>query len=350
MPSKLEVVEEVGCSRGDIRSASLPKDVSCRLIITQTTQSKNPTASTHIRTPDKTPNTHINMSGIVNKIKEAVHSDSKSHHNTAPEGTHGPHSSRVANAADPRVDSDRDHSSTVGSGRTAGHGEFGSTGYGTGAAEGTHGPHSSRVANAADPRVDSDLDNSRTVGTGRTAGHGEFGSTGYGTGTGTAEGTHGPHSSRLANAADPRVDSDRDNSRTVGTGTGTGTTGFGSGTAGGLGSTGGYGSGSTGGYGSGTAGEYGSGTTGEYGSGTTGITGTHGAPAGTHGPHGSRIANVADPRVDSDRDGRGAIGTGPGPASNTAGPHRSDVVNKLDPRVDSDLDNSRTVGGNKTYQ
>lgn len=28
------------------------------------------------------------------------------------------------------------------------------------------------------------------------------------------------------------------------------------------------------------------------------------APKGTYGPHGSRIANVLDPRVDSDRDGR----------------------------------------------
>lgn len=28
------------------------------------------------------------------------------------------------------------------------------------------------------------------------------------------------------------------------------------------------------------------------------------APEGTYGPHGSRIANALDPRVDSDRDGR----------------------------------------------
>ncbi|KAL2196583.1 hypothetical protein P885DRAFT_37896 [Corynascus similis CBS 632.67] len=233
------------------------------------------------------------MSGIMNKIKEAVHPDLKSHQKTAPEGSHGPHSSHAANAADPRVDSDRDNSRTVGTGagRTAGHGEYGSTGYGTGAA-------------------------------------------GYG--TGTAEGTHGPHGSRVANAADPRVDSDLDNSRTVGTGTGPGTTT--GATAFGAGTTGGYGSGTTGGYGSGA------------GSGATGMTGTHGAPAGTHGPHSSRVANAADPRVDSDRDGRGALGTGPGPASNTAGPHSSDMANKMDPRVDSDLDGSRTVGGNKTYQ
>jgi hypothetical protein len=143
---------------------------------------------------------------------------------------------------------------------------------------------------------------------------------------GAPEGTHGPHSSRVANAMDPRVDSDRDNSRTVGTGTAG--TGFGSTTGTGFGSTHTVGAGS----------------------GATGMTGTHGAPAGTYGPHSSRVANAADPRVDSDRDGRGALGTGPGPAPSTAGPHKSDMVNKMDPRVDSDLDGSRTVGGNKTYQ
>jgi hypothetical protein len=284
------------------------------------------------------------MSGIVNKIKEAVHGDK---HHSEPEGTHGPHNTRTANAMDPRVDSDRDHSSTVGTGRTGTHTTgthtgVGSTGYSTGTAEGTHGPHSSRVANAMDPRVDSDRDNSRTVGTGRTAGHGEFGSTGYGAGstgygTGSAEGTHGPHSSRIANAMDPRVDSDRDNSRTVGTGTGAGYGGatHHTGTAAGIGS----------GIGSSTHH-------------TTGMTGTHGAPEGTYGPHSSRMANAADPRVDSDRDGRGAhgthgvsgIGSGPGPAHNTAGPHKSDMANKLDPRVDSDLDGSKTMGGNRTYQ
>jgi hypothetical protein len=337
----------------------------------------------------------INMPNIVDKIKDAVLPD-KSHNKGAPEGTHGPHNTRTANAMDPRVDSDRDNSKTMGgggggmgTGRTAGHGEYGSSGYGTGTAEGTHGPHGSRAANAMDPRVDSDRDNSKTMGggtggmgmgtgrtagygtgtaegthgphssraanamdprvdsdrdnsktmgggtggmgmgTGRTAGHGEYGSTGYG--TGTAEGTHGPHSSRAANAMDPRVDSDRDNSKTMG-GTGAGPMG------GGIRSTGGM-----------TGSQHTPGT-GAGGSGMTGMTGTHGEPTGTHGPHSSRMANAADPRVDSDRDGRGAIGTGPGPARNTAGPHSSDMANKMDPRVDSDLDNSRTMGGNKTYQ
>lgn len=47
-----------------------------------------------------------------------------------PEGTHGPHSSRVANAVDPRVDSDRDHRGAPGAG-------VGSAGYGTSANTGT---------------------------------------------------------------------------------------------------------------------------------------------------------------------------------------------------------------------
>ncbi|KAK1836414.1 hypothetical protein QBC39DRAFT_406991 [Podospora conica] len=97
--------------------------------------------------------------------------------------------------------------------------------------------------------------------------------------------------------------------------------------------------------------------------------GSAGAPEGTYGPHGSRVANAADPRVDSDRDGshghgqHQGVGAGydqrgvstlqsglgqqhqqghhlggstlPGPAPNTAGPHKSDVMNKLDPKVDS---------------
>lgn len=278
------------------------------------------------------------MSSIVNKIKEKVHPDNKAHHG-APEGTHGPHDSRVANAADPRVDSDRDGSHTAG--RTAGHGEYGS-GLGTGSVEGVHGPHNSRIANAADPRVDSDRDGSKTVGNTHSTGTGfgnthtagtGFGSTGRTTG-GTTEGLHGPHNSRVANTVDPRVDSDRDGSNTFGNSRTTGT-GFGSGTTGGI-----------------TGGGLGGANTHSHhaGSGMTGMTGTHGDPTGTHGPHNSRVANAADPRVDSDRDGRGALHTGPGPASNTAGPHNSDIANKLDPRVDSDLDGSKTVGGNKTYQ
>jgi hypothetical protein len=315
--------------------------------------------------------------------------------------TAGPHSSNVANKLDPRVDSDRDNSRTVGSNPTTGtHGTTTHTGVGhtgtTGTThtsgnipEGTVGPHSSRVANAADPRVDSDLDSSRNRTTG-TSGltsttHGTHGSSGltgttHGTHgssglTGTTHGTHGttgsnipegtagPHSSRVANAADPRVDSDLDSSRNRGTYGTTGTSGL-TGTTHGT---------------TGTSGLTGTthGTTGT--SGLTGTThGTHGTtgsniPEGTAGPHSSRVANAADPRVDSDLDssrnrhagttGGTGLTTGtntthhtgvtgshaPGPAPDTAGPHKSNLLNKVDPRVDSDLDGSKTVGGNKTF-
>ncbi|KAI0914002.1 hypothetical protein F4823DRAFT_475087 [Ustulina deusta] len=257
------------------------------------------------------------MSGIVNKVKEAV----SGHHNTssAPEGTYGTHNNRVANAADPRIDSDRDHraapDSTVGgthgyttggnyshsgaggygtsgttgaygtpgttgeygsSGTTGEYGSSGTTGaFGSTATTGREGPHSSNLANKMDPRIDSDRSGQRV---GNTAGD-QYG--------GGAEGVRGPHNSRVANAVDPRVDSDRDGSRTVGN-------------------------------------TYGS-------SGTYGTTGAHGTQGTTHG-----TAQVGGKYT-------------PGPAPHTAGPHKSDALNKADPRVDSDLDGSRTYGGNKTY-
>merc|ERR1711879_800216 len=120
--------------------------------------------------------------------------------------------------------------------------------------------------------------------TGHT-GHATTGHTGH-TATGGYNDPTGPHSSHMANKADPRVDSDR---------------------VGGYGNTA-----STGGYGN-TA------STGAYDS-TTGSTGI-GSTGGHHLP---------------------------GPASKTAGPHSSDMANKIDPRVDSDLDGSKTMGGNRT--
>ena len=72
----------------------------------------------------------------------------------------GPHSSSLADKADPRVDSG---SRGLGSGTTgAGSGVAGTTGT-SGA-----GPHSSSLANKADPRVDSDLDGSRGLTSGTT--------------------------------------------------------------------------------------------------------------------------------------------------------------------------------------
>ncbi|RBR06024.1 uncharacterized protein FIESC28_11215 [Fusarium coffeatum] len=378
------------------------------------------------------------MSGLINKVKEAIHSDKDKHN-----------------------DSHTTDSHTTGSHTTGTHTAGTHDSRTSGLPEGTAGPHGSRAANAADPRVDSDLDSSRRTGaTGTTGGLGStghtaggIGSTGGMTGThssgmtgthssGLPEGTAGPHGSRAANAADPRVDSDLDSSRRTGaTGTtgGLGSTGHTAGgigstghTAGGIGSTGhtAGGIGSTGGM-TGThsenmpgrtAGMTGTGmhgthsenmpghstglgsTGGMTGTHSSGMTGTHssGLPEGTAGPHGSRAANAADPRVDSDLDssrrtgglggsaydqtttgtsglsshGAGAHGptgthssglsgtnTGahmgentaygtnnPGPAPKTAGPHKSDMLNKADPRVDSNLDGSKTVGKEKTFE
>ncbi|RYO81756.1 hypothetical protein DL762_006945 [Monosporascus cannonballus] len=266
------------------------------------------------------------MSSIISKVKDAVapshHNDNNTTSSSAPEGTHGPHSSRAANAADPRVDSDRDHRAAPGSTVGGSHGYASSDNYthsSTGPTAGSReGPHGSNMANKMDPRIDSDRSGTKF---GNTAGDQ------YGSGR---EGQHGPHSSRLANAVDPRVDSDRDASRTVGNTYGS------SGT-----------SGNTGTYGTGAIGSHGTSgltstheTSGTHG--TSGLTGTHGS-SGTHGTSGLTGTHPTS----------GAYGTtgssGPGPASNTAGPHSSNMANKLDPRVDSDLDGSKTVGGNKTY-
>jgi len=130
----------------------------------------------------------------------------------------------------------------------------------------------------------------------------------------------GPHSSNLSNKADPRVDSDRDNYGNTSTGLGHNTHNTGVGHNTGLGQNTGYNT--------------------------------------TSGPHDSNLANKADPRVDSDRDGRSGLpgsghqghqgGIAPvhhstttsgGYGSNTGygnePVHNSNLANKLDPRVDS---------------
>jgi len=280
------------------------------------------------------------MSGLINKVKDAV----SGHHDTssAPEGTHGTHNSRVANAADPRIDSDRDHraapGSTIGgtneyttgnnySHGTSGTGTHGTSGlagqsHGTSGLTGTTGTHGS--SGLTGTHGSSGLTGSHATSS-LTGTHGTTGA--YDGTSGNAGSREGPHSSNMANKLDPRIDSDRSGQR--------------------MGN---------------TAGD-------QYGSG----------PEGVHGPHSSRVANAADPRVDSDRDASRTVGntygssgthgtTGahnthgtshgtshiggshaPGPAPHTAGPHKSDAMNKIDPRVDSDLDGSKTVGGNKTY-
>jgi hypothetical protein len=314
------------------------------------------------------------MSSIINKVKEVLHHDHSStsgttntapgttttgNNSSVPEGVAGPHSSRVANAADPRIDSDMDHRGnnansaglTGTTGTSHNHGTSGltgttgttGTGYGSsntsGAPQGTAGPHSSRLANTVDPRVDSDRDhranpNSSLTGTtgttGTTHSHGTSGLTST-TGTSGLTGneysstTGQPqHSSNLANKIDPRVDS----STTYGSGntsglTGTTGTSHNHGTSGLTGTTGNSGL---------TGNEYGSSTTGQP-------------------QHSSNLANKVDPRVDSSTTyGAGQTntastlgGTGDrGGLSNStnAGPHNSNMANKMDPRVDSDLDST----------
>lgn len=225
-------------------------------------------------------------------------------------------------------------------------------------------------------------------------------------GSAVGSSTAGPHSSNLANKADPRVDSDLDSGNTAFASSGTGT-GYGSGTGatpssgnqGSLGRDAGLGAGAGAGVG---AGAVGSGrTSGGYGPeswehdhgrhghqyegdpcGTTsGPTGAH--PLHTSGSHITDTANRLDPHVaggatggvehTSHHDHRGeeaalaggAGGAGLGayegsrraPGSSTgtgfdssnagatgssstgkmAGFHKNDMLNKLDPRVDSDL-------------
>jgi hypothetical protein len=256
------------------------------------------------------------MSNIVHKVKEAV-----THHHDKPSNASnaGPHDSNVANKADPRVDSDRDHRagySAAGTDTTAGTGISGGTGTGTGAyGAGTGGYNSGTGTGTGAYGTGAGDYNSGTgtgTGTGAYGAGAGGGARGYSSGTGTT--TTGPHDSNLANKADPRVDSDRGQY----------------GTAGGFTSGGAYNT----------------------------------NPQSTNaGPHSSNLANKIDPRVDSDLDNRarhqnlggssapaGSSYTTPGSgtAQQTAGPHDSNIANKLDPRVDSDLDKSRTVGGNAT--
>ncbi|KAF7542708.1 hypothetical protein G7046_g10124 [Stylonectria norvegica] len=343
-----------------------------------------------------------------------------SHNTGAPEGTYGTHNSRVANAADPRIDSDRDGSKHAGGHSNTTHGTTGGL-TGTGTHNTTHNqqsttsgtaPHNSHILNVLDPRVDSD--NSKQTGSHSSTTTGTHGS---GTHSGAAvglsgpthvgnqhagsgsvpEGTYGTHNSRVANAADPRIDSDRDGSHhqdgrdgrnqefSHGTGAGFGNTGL-SGPPHGTGST----------YGNTGLPDH-EGTHAVH----SGTHGTHGAtsgsnvPEGTYGTHNSRVANAADPRIDSDRDGShhqsgtthgthgthdkthsthdkhdkthgthdkhdkthgttGVIGgtghnthgtiTGSNAPEGTYGTHNSRAANAADPRIDSDRDGSRSLG------
>ncbi|MCJ1351587.1 MAG: hypothetical protein MMC33_001571 [Icmadophila ericetorum] len=120
-----------------------------------------------------------------------------------------PHSSKLGNMLDPRVDSNAGQNTTL-----AGYSSNPNSNV-------TAGPHSSNVANRVDPRVDSQTGYTNTGG---NAGYGNAGATtntGGNTGYGNASATTntgfsnnpnsanaGPHSSNLLNKMDPRVDSE----------------------------------------------------------------------------------------------------------------------------------------------
>ncbi|KAL8871058.1 MAG: hypothetical protein Q9174_003037 [Haloplaca sp. 1 TL-2023] len=223
----------------------------------------------------------------------------------------GEHHTDTANRLDPHVSGGRGPTEHASVPSTGTHGS--STGMGSGPGSTTAGPHSSGMANKADPRVDSDLDGRRGMETGShgtTGGYGSSTGTGYGsntgmTGTGSGYGSSdtsaGPHSSNMGNKADPRVDSDLDGRRGMETGS-----------HGTHGTTGGYGSSSDTGYGS-----------------NAGMTGTgsgYGSSSATHG------------RGTDYNDTTSSTGAG---GSTGAGPHKSSMMNKLDPRVDSDMDGKK---------
>ncbi|PTB69357.1 hypothetical protein BBK36DRAFT_1137795 [Trichoderma citrinoviride] len=197
----------------------------------------------------------------------------------------------------------------------------------------TAGPHRHDIVNKLDPTVDSGTGGMQVLSSAPNTTNAAAGVSGMpATGGSTALGSNNPygtqtqpvHNSRMANALDPRVDFTQQQQQ-------------------------------------GGANYYTKGTNVVPGGTAAGATPRH-VPEGTYGPHGSRMANAADPRVDSDADRHriggttragaaagsvgGATGAGAnakpiyppgvgGPAPTTAGPHRHDILNKLDPTVNS---------------
>jgi uncharacterized protein YfiM (DUF2279 family) len=172
----------------------------------------------------------------------------------------------------------------------------------------TAGPHSTDLANKADPRVDSDLDGSRTAG--NTTG--AYGSTGQSSMPGAFESHSNPYSTQ---EIDPRL------------GAPTTTSGLGSNTTG---------------TGYNTIGQ--SGITGQS---TTGNTDSHlgrdAATVGTAGAVGEGIHHHREKERENLGTSAGVSGTGyrdntgigNTTSNTTTGPHSSSLLNKLDPRVDS---------------
>jgi len=168
---------------------------------------------------------------------------------------------------------------------------------GSGAAAGSYGPQGTHTQYTNNPGAPG------TTATGTQ----QVGAPAAAPAAGASQGTLGPHQSRLANKLDPRVNTGLDH---------------------------------------GTAGAHAPNAF----AGPQQVGASTAAPAaeGTFGPHGSRIANAPDPRVDSDQDGGQTLGVGQasytGAAPNTVGPHKSGVMNKLDPTVKSNAGGKKIAG------
>ncbi|KLJ12708.1 hypothetical protein EMPG_12287 [Blastomyces silverae] len=264
------------------------------------------------------------MSNIVNKVKDAVtghpHHTSGDTHSTTGVVGQGNHGTR---------------STTQGTT----HSKHGGT------TSSNQPPHSSKVANKLDPRVDSQATTGPVYGT-------------HGTHAGMTSGTQPPHSSTTANKLDPRVTENHYNpglSTSGGTGraghtalpheTGHTSTAEQSSKLGGNGH---MGHGALGGAGS----ALGAGTThhatGHHSS-QPGLMPANPLPSSTMGSGGALGSGTGHHAAGHHGSNAMHSSVGSGTASRTAGPHDSNVANKLDPRVDSDLDGSRTVGGGATH-
>jgi hypothetical protein len=157
-----------------------------------------PAAGTGVNAPHAGPataanpstNTHMNQLGLRTPVPHPQNLPGP-----AP-NTAGPHRYDLLNKLDPRVDSDMSNPRTVAA--------FAVTDPSTGPAPNTAGPHRSDLLNKLDPRVDSDLSAMRREGFKEQAVP-YSSENGAGASARAPEGMYGPHSSRFANAADPRV-------------------------------------------------------------------------------------------------------------------------------------------------
>ena len=141
--------------------------------------------------------------GEPKSVSGALGGSTHGHHST---GTAGPHSSNLANKADPRVDSDRDGSRNMGAAQPGYDSRSGgtSTGLGSGYDNTTGSGYGDRSSGTSTGLGD------RSTGSGLTGTSSRHHNDPYS----SSNTTGGPHSSNLENKIDPRVDSDYSRSGT----------------------------------------------------------------------------------------------------------------------------------------